>query len=205
MPPTSPTPPYSVRAVKELAYPSRSGLEKVGLPPLERHVEPDRMRLSSSTCVRNADKLFNEGRHIQGCDTESSRVVVLEELKRRIRDELVVGKTRVLEENLSVAKRLFALSEEGDIDLRVDRSRLTNRQLIALYMVAKAYAKEGGLVESEVVTNDELVEKLGLSYNTVRGSATNRLRREGIMLTDDGQHRIEYSKIGVVLGEVLER
>ncbi|MFQ5871136.1 MAG: hypothetical protein ACE5IB_03125 [Candidatus Geothermarchaeales archaeon] len=132
-------------------------------------------------------------------------MVVLEELKRRIRDELVVGKTRVLEENLSVAKRLFALSEEGDIDLRVDRSRLTNRRLIALYMVAKAYAKEGGLVESEVVTNDELVEKLGLSYNTVRGSATNRLRREGIMLTDDGQHRIEYSKIGVVLGEVLER
>ncbi|MFQ5951015.1 MAG: hypothetical protein ACE5KH_02895 [Candidatus Geothermarchaeales archaeon] len=132
-------------------------------------------------------------------------MVLLEQLRRRIREELVVGKTRVLEENLPHAKRLFALSEEGEIDLRVDRSRLTNRQLIALYMVAKAYAKEGGLVESEVVTNEELVEKLGLSYNTVRGSATNRLRREGIMYTDNGHHRIEYSKIGVVLGDLLER
>jgi hypothetical protein len=127
----------------------------------------------------------------------------MDELKRKIREELMVGKKSVLEDNLPKAKKVLVLSEDGEVDLLVDKSDLTNRQLIALYMVGKAYAKEAGLVETEVVTNEELVDKLGLSYNSVRGSATHRLRLEGVMHTDNGEHRIEYSKIGTVLDEIL--
>lgn len=84
-----------------------------------------------------------------------------ERLKKRILEEMTVDYSRVLEQNLDLAKQLIRLAENGDVEVLV-RERISGPDKILLYLIGKLYAKEAGLVSTDEVGNNELMEKLGM-------------------------------------------
>lgn len=110
---------------------------------------------------------------------------------------LIVSRKKILEDNLAKAKQLFSFSEEGDFILACDSNKLNTRDKFVLYLIAKAYT------DADRTTNKEISEKMRIAYNSTKGSVANKLRQEGVIISEDGTHRIEYSKIPRLLDEFI--
>jgi len=84
-----------------------------------------------------------------------------ERLRKRILEEMTVDYSRILGQNLDLAKQFIRLSENGDVEVLV-REKLSGKEKILLYLIGKLYAKEGRLTPTDEVGNNELMEKLGM-------------------------------------------
>ncbi len=115
------------------------------------------------------------------------------------RQDFILSKEKILEENQDRAKTLFSFTEEGDFTLTFDKSKMTTEDKIVLYLISKAYAKSLGLTDIDTANNKEISEKMQIPYNSTHGGIANQLRRKGIMRSEKGSHRIEYSKIPQLL------
>lgn len=89
-----------------------------------------------------------------------------EALRRKIIEEMTVDYVGELEKNFELAKRLIRITKEGKINL-LFKDRLTGKEQVLLYLIGKIYAKEAGLVDTDEVGNDELVNELGLPLGSV--------------------------------------
>lgn len=82
-------------------------------------------------------------------------------LKKRILEEMTVDYSKVLEQNLDLAKQFIRLAENGDVEVLI-REKLSGQEKVLLYLIGKLYAKEAGLTSTDEVGNNELMEKLGM-------------------------------------------
>lgn len=87
-------------------------------------------------------------------------------LKEKIRKEMVVDSGNALERNYELAKRFIRITQEGFINV-LNKERYTGEEKVLLYLIGKLYAKEGGLVDSEKVDNDELSRELGVPLGSL--------------------------------------
>lgn len=83
------------------------------------------------------------------------------ELKERIRKEMLVDYSGLLDRNFNLAKKFIGITDKGTINIR-NKDDLNGKDQILLYLIGKIYAKEVGLVDSEYVGNKELKNELGI-------------------------------------------
>lgn len=83
------------------------------------------------------------------------------DLKKRIREEMTVDYSSVLEENFDLAKQFIRLTEDGEVEVRV-KEKVTGEEAILLYLLGKKYAKEGGYTLTDEVGNEEFLGNLGM-------------------------------------------
>lgn len=84
-----------------------------------------------------------------------------ENLKKRILEEMTVDYSKILEQNLDLAKQFIRLAKEGNVEILV-REKVTGEEKILLYLIGKLYAKEAGLTSTEDVGNQEFMDSLDI-------------------------------------------
>ncbi len=120
-------------------------------------------------------------------------------------ETLILSKESILRSNLDKAKRLFVITEEGDVVFNAYTGSLNTWEKIVLYLIGKTYSKMLGYSDIDEVTNRELATKVGIPYNSTKGAAMNNLRKERVIVTHDGRHKIEYSKIPQLLETLIQK
>jgi len=101
--------------------------------------------------------------------------------------------------------KLLALAPDGTVIPKIDRSKLDSPRDILLVLLGRAYAAAAGLVESEAVTNDELVTLVRGTPGGQRWALT-KLRSDNLIVSAKrGAHRIVPSQVGRVIKAVREK
>jgi hypothetical protein len=114
------------------------------------------------------------------------------DLKRKIITEMTVDYGSSLEKNFDLAKQLIRITKEGKVDI-IHKDKLTGTELISLYLIGKLYAKEAELTTTNEVTNQELLDELGVP----KGSLLPWLKelRDGNKLNTASRGRFAYHSI----------
>jgi len=129
----------------------------------------------------------------------------LEELKKWVKEELTVTEIDTIAKNKEKVKQLIGITADGRIIFKVDTSRLLAKEIICLYMIGKVYAQIVGYVDTESVTNKELIEALRLPEGTI-GYSLKELRDERLIIAErTGVHHVSHDKIGDVLDNILKK
>jgi hypothetical protein len=100
-----------------------------------------------------------------------------------------------LEELVKACEGIVAFGEE-DPHLLVSRSMLTDNETLVLLLLAGYVGCKLGLVESDVVSKDELQVRLGKNSKIVSTRLGELVKREIVVKTKDGKYKI--STFGVV-------
>lgn len=87
-------------------------------------------------------------------------------LKQRIAEEMTTDNGDILERNFDKVKRFIRVTKDGKVNVLI-KNRLTGQEQILLYLIGKLYAKEAGYTESIEVSNEELVNELGVPKGSV--------------------------------------
>ncbi|MDJ0274997.1 MAG: hypothetical protein QXP81_04355 [Nitrososphaerota archaeon] len=98
-----------------------------------------------------------------------------EDLRELIRREMVRSET-LTEDDIKFFKRFIQLTEDGTVILTVDRSLVTQTELILLYLVGRKLAHIAGLVDSPAARLRDIAEALSLPATTVSPRLANCVR-----------------------------
>jgi len=129
----------------------------------------------------------------------------LEGLKKWVKEELTVTEIETLAKNKEKVKQLLGITTDGRIIFKIDASKLLAKETICLYMIGKVYAQIAGYVDTESVTNKELIETLRLPEGTI-GYTLKELRDEKLIIAErTGVHRISHDKIEAMLDNILKK
>lgn len=132
-------------------------------------------------------------------DTE---VVVMD--KRKLLESILIDEEAIFEKIVEKAKSLFGLNKRGEIILHIPRDELTQRQLIAVYLIGGVFAKELELRDTDVFTAEELsgLTKMDKRKVTAR---LHDLKMEFIAASPErGQFNISISGANRILDEIIE-
>jgi hypothetical protein len=91
-----------------------------------------------------------------------------------------VDEGKLLEASLERLKRVVALTKDGNVHFVADRRSLSDRQLIALYLIAKRFAYEAGIIKNKATDLNQIAKDLLLALN-VASARLAELRREGLV------------------------
>ena len=100
-----------------------------------------------------------------------------------------------LQNLVKACEGVIAFAEDGP-HLLVSRSKLTDNETLVLLLLASYVGCRLGLVESDVVSKDDLQARLGKSSKIVSTRLGELVKREIAVKTKDGKYRI--STFGVV-------
>jgi len=100
-----------------------------------------------------------------------------------------------LQNLVKACEDVITFAEEGP-HLLISRSKLTDNETLVLLLLAGYVGCKLGLVESDVVSKDELQARLGKSSKIVSTRLGELVKREIAVKTKDGKYRI--STFGVV-------
>lgn len=90
-----------------------------------------------------------------------------DELKRKIREEMIANYYNSLDKNFELAKKFIRVTENGKVDV-LFKEELGGKEQVLLYLIGKIYAKEAELTTTDCVTNKELIEELGVLDTSLR-------------------------------------
>lgn len=87
-------------------------------------------------------------------------------MKKKILEEMTVDYSSNLEKNFGFARQFIRIANDGTVEVLV-RDKVGGKEQIALYLIGKMYAKEGGLAPTDEVGNNELMEQLGIPVGSL--------------------------------------
>jgi len=130
-----------------------------------------------------------------------------EGLKKRILDEMTVDISNALERSFDLARQFIQLTKNGDVEILV-REKITGKEELLLYLIGKLYAKEGGLVSTEEVGNEEFLANLGMPIGSLQPwlkslrdeNIIKQIRREGRVF-----HVIRINLVERILNEIAKK
>ncbi len=122
-----------------------------------------------------------------------------EELRKWIMDNMVSENLSELDLYKQEAVRWFTLTPNGQVILKVDRTKLDRPTEILLVMLGRAYAAAAGLAETDEVTNAELVNLVGGSTGGQRWALAKLTSENLIASAERGSHRVIGSQVSRVV------
>jgi len=87
-------------------------------------------------------------------------------LSERINEEMSVDYQTTLEKNFEVAKKYVRITSKGTVDV-LKKDLMAGKDRVALYLIGKHYAKEGGKANTKMVDINELAEELGAPKGSI--------------------------------------
>jgi len=125
-------------------------------------------------------------------------------LKEKIRNEMTVDYSNVLEKNFELAKRFIRITQSGTVDVLV-KDKLPGKEKILLYLVGKLYAKEAGMTNVEYATNKELSNELGIGMGSVLPWLKVLRDAHKIKAVKNGVHAVSISAVEGILESIEKR
>ncbi len=103
------------------------------------------------------------------------------------------------------AAKFLALSPDGTIILRVDRSKVDMPTEILLVLLGRAYAAAAGLAANDELTNEELFSQVKGTSGGQRWALT-KLREENLIASAQrGSHHLLPSQVGRSLKVIKDK
>ena len=125
--------------------------------------------------------------------------------RKEVLEKMLINEEAVFERLVDKANRVFKVDRSGNIIWMVPASKLTDKQKVAMAVLARYFAAELELAESEIITNAQVANLLGMHSMSV-GARLAELRNENIVHQDGkGKHRVSLVAVERVLDEILER
>ena len=131
----------------------------------------------------------------------------MENKEKELRQWVLSHMTTEAESELDLYKeqvaKLVSLTSTGDVIFNVDLPKLDAQTQILLFLIGKLYARIGGLVDSDTVTNEEIAKYGRGSSGGQRWALTKLRQAHFIESTSPGVHHILPSQIGRAFKEII--
>jgi len=123
--------------------------------------------------------------------------------KKEIFQEMLIEEESILEKVVDKAKRVFKIDKSGNVIFLVSRTKLTQRQEIAMQLLGRYIASELDIADSDIMTAHELAEIVEPDIPSVR-ARLNELKKERVVESPErGQFRISILGVEKILDEIL--
>jgi hypothetical protein len=123
--------------------------------------------------------------------------------KEEIAKKILVDEDELFERIVDKASRIFKLDKRGNMVWTVSLRDLTDKEKVALVLVANFIGNEIGLFETKSISNADIAQRLNMSSMSV-GARMAELRDQRIAMQEKmGVHSISLSGIDAVLDGVL--
>lgn len=123
--------------------------------------------------------------------------------EERFREEFKSDAETILEENLNRAKGLFTYHEDGSIQLAGKVREAGGSTQVLVYLIARRMMFEADEADSPTLTNEYFYSKLSAADSSVRNYIM-RLRDDGLVLSEEGEHQIVVENLPGALDKVEE-
>lgn len=129
------------------------------------------------------------------------------EEERKILEPLLVDELETLRELVEkIGKFLRINKHTGDAVILVSQDVLSQKDLIALHIVARYFAFKLGLTSSDSITIEELKRKTGIHNDKLIAARTSELRKEGVIeVVKKGAYRISLPNLIKYLDQLGEK
>jgi hypothetical protein len=122
---------------------------------------------------------------------------------RKIFEQMLIDDEEVLQRVVGKAKRVFNLDRSGNVIFRVSKSKLTQRQQVAMQLLARYIASELSIADSDLMTANELAESLTADTPSV-SARLHELKQQRVAESPErGHFRISILGVEGVLDEIL--
>lgn len=119
-----------------------------------------------------------------------------------IKKRLVVNESEIFDQLLSRMERILMLDSKGEVFLKVPKDKLTNGQMIAVFLAGKKFANMAGLSKTDVVGPNDLALSVGMDAKVVSARVAELRQKGWIEVVARGQWRIAYLRIVEILDEI---
>jgi len=110
-------------------------------------------------------------------------------LEDKIKNQFLADTESILEDSLEALDGWFRFHGDGTINLSSDIRELKATSQILVYLIAKRYASEAGLLDNPGLNNEFLYSRFSQKEVTIRGYQKD-LRDEGLIRSENGVHEI---------------
>ena len=129
--------------------------------------------------------------------------------EKEILSSLLTDETETLHRLVEKSQRVFRINKKtGDVQLLPPRSKFTDRQLIATYLLGRYFSSKLDLSKEDSLDFDLLKKFTGLEENSL-SARVSELRKEGLVESGErGVYRINYQNLegfGPLLEEIHTR
>jgi uncharacterized protein YjhX (UPF0386 family) len=116
--------------------------------------------------------------------------------EKEILSPLLTDETETLHRLVEKAQRIFRINKKtGDIQLLPPRSKFTDRQLIAIYLLGRYFASKLELSREDNLDFDALRKLTGLEEGSITARVS-ELKKEGLVESDErGVYRVNYQSL----------
>jgi predicted transcriptional regulator len=139
-------------------------------------------------------------RHTLCCSSVSSTS------ERKILEKLLVDESEVLLRLVEKSEKLFKIDRKsGEIIFVCKPKDLSDREKIAVVLLARSFASTLGLAKSQGLKNAELADRLGLPEKSVRARISELKDLRMVDSSSAGEHHIMQANAEVLLDDVLKK
>lgn len=122
--------------------------------------------------------------------------------KQDVLKKMLIDEDAVFERLVDRASNLFKIDKSGDIIFLISKPRLTHRQAIALVSLGRYFAAELGILDTDIVTSDDLLGYLDTDKKTITARLAD-LKKEGVVQSvERGTFRVSILGINKILDEL---
>jgi hypothetical protein len=123
--------------------------------------------------------------------------------KKDIFREMLIDDERILEKVVEKAKQVFKIDKSGTVIFLVSQAKLTQRQEIAMQLLAKYIASELEIADSDTMTANELADIAEPDKASVN-ARLHELKKERVAESPQrGHFRISILGVERILDEIL--
>ena len=125
--------------------------------------------------------------------------------RKEIAQKIVIDEDELFERLVDLAGSIFKLDRRGEIVWIVPKDGLTDREKVAVVLVAQHLAMEAGIAEDPTISNSSISEKLGMPSMSVNARLA-ELRELGVAHQERvGVHRVVLHGAERMIEEVAQK
>ena len=126
--------------------------------------------------------------------------------EKEILEKLLIDERETLKRLVEKSEKILRVDKKtGDTVIIAPRSKLTDRQLISIILLGRYFSNKLNLVPSEVMTIDEIAQKLNLDKDVVSARLSDLKRERIVEMVSRGEYRISYANADTMLDEISEK
>jgi len=125
--------------------------------------------------------------------------------EEKIRKTLVVDTQAIWDKTVEKASKLIMLTDQGDVYFKINKAKMTNKEIVLLYMIGKKFALEGNLVETEEANLDELSEFIGINKQNIAARISELKNEQKIKLVNRGHYVLQSYIIEKTVNELIDK
>ncbi len=119
----------------------------------------------------------------------------------KIKRALVVDETKLQEELLERVRQHLGIDSRGKVHI-LDPARYRLKDLIALYLIGRAYAAAAKLIKDDAAELPDIAKDIGADYRVVSARLA-ELRAEGkVEAPARGESRIVFARVPQILNDI---